>query len=324
MLVKPDVHTIFRADHLNPSSAVFGFFVLSGYSIAASIERDRAGFYKRRFIRIWPLYIASILFAVGAQFIVNHTVHSHVFTWPLGEHIANASTLSIVASVLMLQSVVSGPIPFNGPLWSLSPEWWHYMVAPQLRKLPTAVLFLLILVSFHAFMFIHPPNGGIETFGNWRVLLVSSWMWLTGFVYFRLRRTPLGFAILAFPATLALALNKNWGLPLIFSIFVLVLSTEVVVRGKLARLLNLMGDVSYPLYLFHLPALIVMLAFGITDNIVLLIAPLTLAVLLLYMIDFPIRSRTSSRKEDARVHVTASVSPSADLDEALFGVGQDR
>jgi peptidoglycan/LPS O-acetylase OafA/YrhL len=219
----------------------------------------------------------------------------------------------------MLQSVVSGPIPFNGPLWSLSPEWWHYMVAPQLRKLPTAALFLLILASFLGFMFIHPPNGGIETLVNWRVLLVSSWMWVTGFVYFRLRRTPLGFTILAFPATLALALNKNWGLPLFFSIFVLILSTEVVVQGKLARFFDFMGDVSYPLYLFHLPALIAMLALGMTSSMGLLIGPLALAVLVLYMIDLPLRSKFSSRKEHEKVRVAAAVSPIAGLDEVLVG-----
>lgn len=315
MLVKPDVHAIFRADHLNPSSAVFGFFVLSGYSIAASIDRDRAGFYKRRFIRIWPTYLLSIAFGLAVQWLVNHTSPSHPFTWPLGERVSNASTLSIVASFLMLQSVVSGPIPFNGPLWSLSPEWWHYMVAPQLRKLSTPALLLLILVSYLGFLFIHPPNGGIETLVDWRVLLVTSWMWVTGFLYFRLRRTPLGFTILAFPATLALALNKNWGLPLFFSIFVLILSTEVTVQGKLARFFDFMGDVSYPLYLFHLPALIALLSLGITSSLDLLIAPLALAVLVLYMIDLPLRTRFSSTKGHAKVRVAAPVSPITGLDE---------
>jgi len=313
MLVKPEAQAIFRADLLNPSSAVFGFFVLSGYSIAASVDRDRVGFYKRRFIRIWPLYIAAVAFGLLVQWLVIHTLPSHAFVWPLGEHVSNASTLSIVASFLMLQSVVSGPIPFNGPLWSLSPEWWHYMVAPQLRKLPTAALLLLILASFYSFMLIHPPNGGIETFGNWRILLVSSWMWVTGFLYFRLRRTPFGFTILAFPATLALALNNNWGLPLFFSIFVLILSTELVVPAKLARFFDFLGDVSYPLYLFHLPALIAMLALGITNSIGLLIGPLALAVLVLYMIDLPLRSRFSSGKEHTKVRAATSASP-ADLD----------
>jgi peptidoglycan/LPS O-acetylase OafA/YrhL len=40
--------------------AVIGFLVLSGFSIAASLERERAGFYARRFRRIFPLYALAI------------------------------------------------------------------------------------------------------------------------------------------------------------------------------------------------------------------------------------------------------------------------
>jgi len=301
MMIRPDTHHLFRADLLNPSSAVFGFFVLSGYSIAASVEREQEGFYRRRLVRIWPLYVIAILLGVVVQRLV-HLSPTHPFIWPLGEQTSSASTFSIVASLLMLQSVVCGPVSFDGPLWSLSPEWWHYMVAPKLRKLPTAVLSFLILGSFLAFIFMAPANAGIDTLANWRVFVVTSWLWVSGFLYFRLRRTPIGFTVLAFPATLALALSRNWGLPLLLSIFALILSTEVTLTGKLGRWFNLLGDVSYPLYLFHMPTMIALLAFGVTNSMVLLVGPLALAIAVLYGIDFPMRSRFSKKKPTPAVH----------------------
>jgi peptidoglycan/LPS O-acetylase OafA/YrhL len=301
LMIRPDTLRLFRADLLNPSSAVFGFFVLSGYSIGASIEREQSSFYKRRALRIWPLYVAAIAFGVIVQCLVRVSP-SHPFIWPLGERTFSASTVSVVTSLFMLQSVIGGPVSFDGPLWSLSPEWWHYMVAPKLRKLPTAVLSLLILGSFLAFIFLAPASAGVDTLAGWRVLVVTSWLWVTGFLYFRLRRTPLGFTVLALPATLGLALSKNWGLPLLLTIFVLTMSTEVKVAERIGRFFDFLGDVSYPLYLFHLPTMMALLALGVSNGFALLAGPLVIAALALYGIDLPIRSRLSLQKPRTSAH----------------------
>jgi len=42
-------------------SAVISFLLLSGYSIAASYEKDRNGFYFRRALRILPLYVLTVV-----------------------------------------------------------------------------------------------------------------------------------------------------------------------------------------------------------------------------------------------------------------------
>ncbi|MDR3763057.1 MAG: acyltransferase [Acidobacteriota bacterium] len=311
LMVRPDRLALFRADLLNPTSAVFGFFLLSGYSIAASLEREQQGFYRRRVLRIWPLYVAAIAFGLVVQSVLRLSP-AHSFLWPLGERTPGASGWSVLASLLMLQSVVCAPVSFDGPLWSLSPEWWHYMVAPRLKKLPTAALALLILASFAAFLWMQPKNAGIDTLANWRLLLVTSWMWVTGFLYFRLRRTPLGFAVLAFPATLSLALGKNWGLPLLLTIFVLTLSTEVRISGWTAKFGNVLGDVSYPLYLFHLPAIMLLLGLGVKNAFVLLAVPLLLAAAAQYGIDQPLRSRFAAPKKQ-RMDGAATNDPSPEL-----------
>jgi hypothetical protein len=207
ILVKPDKHHIFGDAYLNPGSAVLGFFIISGFSIAASLEREQTGFYRRRFVRIWPLYLASIGFGLLVYLLVPNG-----FTWPIGEVTPPASTLSIVASVLMLQNFIGFSIPMLSPIWSLSSEWWHYMLAPLLKKVPNAALLVLIGVSFAAFMLIEPPSHhGVDVFEHGMTFVVLSWIWVTGFLYYRLRGTPLGFLLLSAPTVFAATLGHPTG-----------------------------------------------------------------------------------------------------------------
>src|ERR1019366_8528321 len=48
-------------------AAVVGFLLVSGYSIAASLDRESEGFYRRRFLRVYPLYFFAIVFAVALE-----------------------------------------------------------------------------------------------------------------------------------------------------------------------------------------------------------------------------------------------------------------
>ncbi len=59
IFIKSDPYNIFGNGYFVAVSAVFGFFLISGFSIAASLDREPHSFYGRRFLRIWPLYLAS-------------------------------------------------------------------------------------------------------------------------------------------------------------------------------------------------------------------------------------------------------------------------
>lgn len=52
---------ICRMAHLGGFTAVIGFLVVSGISMAASVERRPQGFLGRRVLRIYPLYLAAVL-----------------------------------------------------------------------------------------------------------------------------------------------------------------------------------------------------------------------------------------------------------------------
>ena len=269
---------------LNPGSAVFGFFLLSGFSIAASIEKGSAGFYRRRVIRIWPLYLVTIAFGIFVSEIIGDG-----FKLPLGQQFPVPSALNIVVSLLMLQNIVAPPILVIGQIWSLAPEWWHYVATPLFKRMSSLLLGVWILVSFYAMLRIKPPGGhGAEALGNGVGLIYLSWFWVSGFLYHRFRGTPVGFAIVAAPPVAAVILGHDMGLPMFMSVFVLVLSTEFAVPPSLSRLFILLGDVSYPLYLLHLPVIVLALALGYS-SVISFTAPLMISVLSVYLVDYPSR-----------------------------------
>ena len=269
---------------LNQGSAVFGFFIISGFSIAASLTRETSHFYQRRFIRIWPLYLSCI--AVGL--IAVACFPNRGIVWPSGFYMPPTTSAMIIASLLMLQTIVAPAIPSVGAIWSLSPEWCHYMIAPLLRKCHWIVLFGWMFVSFMAFMLIPSPAGsGPEGFNHGLGFLTLSWLWVSGFVYYQWRGTSIGFCLLTFPSILALFFNHFTGLPLFITIFVVILCGEIRLPAAFRRPFGWLGDVSYPLYLFHPPVIFWCLYFGVFNTLLIVPGALFAAVAALYLIDRP-------------------------------------
>jgi peptidoglycan/LPS O-acetylase OafA/YrhL len=93
--------------------SVLVFFILSGYVIGIStknaLTKETIGLYlKKRFVRIWPIYIISLILAV-------------LLSPPLP--VAN-----IVSSLFFLQILWKPVISANAPLWSLHYEMLFYLL----------------------------------------------------------------------------------------------------------------------------------------------------------------------------------------------------
>jgi peptidoglycan/LPS O-acetylase OafA/YrhL len=272
---------------LNQGSAVFGFFIISGYSIAASIEQGQVGFYRRRILRIWPQYLVCIFFGLLVSLCIPHGL-----TWPTGVRLPPTSGASVAASLLMLQTIVGPSIPVIGQIWSLSPEWWHYMAAPALRRFSTLALLALLGGSFAAFMLIPtPPGGGPEKFTHGLALLTLSWLWVTGFIYRRLDRQPIGIAVLLIPSVYAHFFGYPTGAPLFIAIFVLFLSGEFRLSKQCRRICLFLGDISFPLYLFHVPTMVLLFSFGVNGSALMVVGSLLVSIVALYGVDYPSRRR---------------------------------
>ncbi|NPT62596.1 acyltransferase family protein [Paraburkholderia elongata] len=289
LYVRLDTLHIFGAGYLNPLGAVYGFFILSGYSIAASIERSTVGFIRRRFVRIWPLYLAAIAFGMVACLLIPNG-----FEWPLKTAFTpgSASALSVIASLLMLQTVIAGPIPIVGQIWSLSAEWWHYMISPRLRKAPSWVLLVLIAASFVSYINAFPPGPGVAGMGDLsygKGIIGLSWIWLTGFVYYRHRGTPFALILLIAPSLFAMTINHSTGIPIFITAFVLIAANEFSISERVQKALIFLGDWSYSLYLFHIAGFIVMLHFGSSRSIITLGGAFAVSLAALLLVDYPCR-----------------------------------
>ncbi|MBC5798685.1 MAG: acyltransferase [Candidatus Eremiobacteraeota bacterium] len=105
------------------------FFVLSGFLLAPPFLRaivyghrfpSIGAFWMRRFLRIWPLYAASILFSIFLMLAL-HLRHAHPATAP-----------DVATHLLMLHGFFPAysARTFNGPLWTMAVDAEFYFLLP--------------------------------------------------------------------------------------------------------------------------------------------------------------------------------------------------
>ncbi|HYV88701.1 MAG TPA: acyltransferase [Candidatus Polarisedimenticolia bacterium] len=135
------------------------FFVLSGFVITHSYakrihNRGQLGrFMLRRFGRVWPLHAAILaawvaleIAALAARPFVGHFEVQEPFT-------GNNSPAALLSNILLLQALgLHRALTWNGPSWSISAEFWTYLVfglfcLMPLRKPATATLLAGLLAA---------------------------------------------------------------------------------------------------------------------------------------------------------------------------------
>lgn len=261
--------------------AVIGFLAVSGFSIAHSIQQPR-GFYARRIARIWPtLAISVALFAA-----LIWTFHRPGRPDP--DFIAVAGTL------LFLNGLV---IPsWYGPTWSLAVEALYYALAPALRRLATPLLLLLAAAS--ALTHWNIARLGVGSYPDALHGLAPAglfWAWGLGFIVYRERRNPLyGLVLLLGGAGLIWRFNPEGGAwwPATWTVAACAVAFGGRLRFDDKRLragLNYLGDLSYPLFLLHMPIFFLMGRLGIRAWWVVIPLALAASAVCLHFIDRPAR-----------------------------------
>ena len=105
--------------------AVMLFFLLSGFVIHYSYSKtptDPISFVSNRFLRIFVPLVPALIFSYVVVSISNG-------------RLVDPNVATLCANLLMLQDmsslkpgVLASPYMGNSPLWSLSYEWWFYMI----------------------------------------------------------------------------------------------------------------------------------------------------------------------------------------------------
>lgn len=267
---------------LNQGSAVYGFLIISGYSIAASLERSEQGFFNRRFWRIYPTYIASLLLAVVAGLFITGSLKS-----PSGFAFYPVTKYDVIVALLMLQSFIAPTISTDGQLWTIAVEWWNYMLAPLFKRCPGIFLAVLILLSLVAYLRLPTPAYPNES-THGLMFLILTWYWLVGFLYYRYRQKRWGFAVLIFPILVAMV--DGWvGRAAVIGVMAVALCEEVNVPPRFIGVIEWLGELSYPIYAVHVPVLVLCLHFHILSPAITLVASIVVSIAVLHIVDLPLR-----------------------------------
>ncbi len=125
---------------------VIVFFILSGFLITVSIINNinknlrfnEFSFFLNRFTRIYPPYIFSLILCVAIFFIAQY-FHLHgfeSFRTPSDLYLAREKFSLIpdayYKALFLLNNFISGfpsTVNMNGPLWTITYEWWLYILA---------------------------------------------------------------------------------------------------------------------------------------------------------------------------------------------------
>jgi peptidoglycan/LPS O-acetylase OafA/YrhL len=241
-------------------------FVVSGYVIhrraAQKLARGQApalssrAFFRRRFIRIYPTFVAAIfvtwLCDAATGLFVNHP------------RLGDASFTALVYNLLALQGVFSRFYGSNGPLWSLGIEIQFYLVYPialQLRQRLDAEKMLLASFLLSLFGYLIFERNGVTAFPQYYVC------WWIG-AYLADREAQAGGNLSFLLATIAIvagaALNSFkyiyigflfWSLGTAPILYCLIRSG--IRRGEiLSTALKPIGDFSYSIYAVHMPLVV--------------------------------------------------------------------
>ncbi|RYE91416.1 MAG: acyltransferase [Cytophagaceae bacterium] len=132
--------------------SVLIFFILSGYVIGITNQKpilssnDIKSYLKKRFVRIYPLYILAILASLMIEVLYQEPVHSgDVLGWSL-----------------FLQGLVVKVPQYNHPLWSLGYEIVYYiiflLVSAKQWRVQYVILFSLLLAFLFAKTGVQPTS----------------------------------------------------------------------------------------------------------------------------------------------------------------------
>lgn len=267
--------------------AVDLFFMLSGFVIAHAYERQllsgaiSAGrFIVIRLVRLYPIFLLGVLLATGVALTRGAVEPNYLSKWTPADPGVSAILTSAALALFYLPSKLGDSVllfPLNTAFWSLMFELavniGYVMV---FRFLSTRRLWYIVLASGLALGAFALRRNGLETGWAWGFMSIASGFlratfgFAAGVLLFRLFsvqapiRSNLGaiwtLALVSIPLLLpdtsaTNGLVDDIAVLLVFPMAVL-LGAHSSTQGWTTRLFALLGNASYPIYVLHVPLLI--------------------------------------------------------------------
>jgi peptidoglycan/LPS O-acetylase OafA/YrhL len=271
---------------LGGKASVVGFLVISGFSIHASLARKSENFVARRLLRIYPAYVAALLLS----FLLQWRFQTYAAPQTLFE--PNSPAL-FACNAALLQMYACKAIGYDGVVWSLSIEFSFYLLVYFARRLPDMVFLGLAVASLIVFCLPHDLSDAAAYHLLMRFNAAKYlWAFLFGYLLFRhpgVRPLAVFGALSALAFAVSPERSETLGPLTILATFAMIgLATRL--SGVESRVLNVLGDVSYPLYLMHIPLYIALGGFfGTANAVILTLVALAGAVFTLEVVEKPFR-----------------------------------
>lgn len=259
--------------------AVMVFFVLSGFFVGGSVLNRKNNFkfsnyLIARLFRLWVVLIPALIFTalIDIYLYSNHSqllignYHSTISSGPDGDYSYSLETF--IANIFFIQNIYFPVFGTNGPLWSLANEFWYYMIFPfivivlgYLPSTSTKRLVSMLLILVITLLFIQ---------AIWKGLII----WLLGvgvFIIYKKTASRSNFVFVFITGCIFFVVllgSKVWGkLPVSddilvavsFSLFVISLkdiTPPKVIFNIIACIAKWLSEISYSLYLFHFPVVL--------------------------------------------------------------------
>ncbi|HET6966914.1 MAG TPA: acyltransferase [Ornithinibacter sp.] len=256
--------TLMRAGYLG----VDLFFPLSGFVLAYTYAdrmrsfrwRGTGDFVRNRFARVWPVHVLTLH--------VDLAIAAVIGTLGVGADGHRRTPQAYVENLAMVHTWFNDRPSFNSPAWSISSEWFAYLLAPllfvavaRLRRASSALLLatLSYAVMLAVFATMALPNGNLEHMFYVRIMaeflggVLLCLAWVRG-------GARLGRLVVVLPLTLAvLALvpaaagGHYWAAPALgLGVAALAGSGGWITRALSWPTVVAAGEASYALYMTHL------------------------------------------------------------------------
>jgi peptidoglycan/LPS O-acetylase OafA/YrhL len=251
-------------------TGVIIFFVLSGYVIAyTTIKNNRGGaqFFQARLSRLYSVVAPALIISAVCQVIVyflNPSVYEHITR--------GASIPRYIMSGLFINEIwfFSAAPPINGPLWSLSFEFWYYIIfgffiyrgKGLIWILPCLIvcliagpkILLLMPVWLMGYFAYRCPRLIISKRLSWKIVLAL----LSGAIILGLLISPMPNKIGTEPWLFASEFLTDWMTGIIIALALWALPSIIKSTKENLLLLNFrkVADLTFPIYVLHAPLII--------------------------------------------------------------------
>jgi peptidoglycan/LPS O-acetylase OafA/YrhL len=236
------------------------FFVLSGFVIALNYQerildfKSFISFKKKRFLRLYPLHLLTLLLMAFFYFKTTNEFNFYNF----------------LINLLFLQNLILDNLTFNGPSWSVSSEFYVYIVfgitSLILQNKKKKFLFISSLFIIASFVYLIIQDSFETQFGFARVI----YSFFLGVMIYNITQYEnikipnyvsyfsiflIIFCIIYFEM-IDENINFNIFMPILF--FVYITSLVCGEKSKMKEFLNnrmlvSLGTWSYGIYLLHIP-----------------------------------------------------------------------